>query len=231
MKALGLFLGALLAISLAGCGDGGSGNTGGSTGGTGGATGGTGGATGGTGGATGGTGGATGGAGGTTSNLSCDAYCAEIATNCAGDQQQYVDTDGCMGVCATFDPGTIDDKSGATLGCHLYHGGVPAAGDPATHCAHAGPLGGGSCGNDCDNFCEIAVAVCGSQATPPYADVAACKTACEGFADTTAVPYSAKVNSGDSLACRMYHLSVAASSVDAATTHCPHVAAVSSQCN
>ena len=141
-----------------------------------------------------------------------------------------MDDAGCKGVCAKFDPGTLADMGGATLGCHLYHGGMPAASDPGTHCPHAGPLGGGACGADCDNFCEIAVAVCSTQATPPYADVAECKTACIDFVDTATVPYSAKVSSGNSLACRMYHLSVAASSSANAEVHCPHVAATSSTC-
>ena len=226
MKVLGLFLGALVAFSLAGCGDDGGSSTGG--GGTGGATGGTGGATGGTGGATGGTGGATGGAGGVA--LTCDDYCAEVEANCTGDNAQYPTTEACKGVCATFDPGTLADMSGATLGCHLYHGGAPAAGTPATHCPHAGPLGGGACGEDCANFCEIAVAVCGSQGTPPYSDAAACMTACMSFPDTTAVPYNTSVSSGDSLACRMYHLTVAATSAADAATHCPHIAATSTTC-
>ncbi len=228
MKVLGLFLGALLAISLAGCGDdggsGGSGGTGGST-----ATGGTGGATGGTGGATGGTGGATGGTGG-AGDLSCDAYCTEIMANCTGDVAQYPTDAACKGVCATFDPGTLADTDGATLGCHLYHGGAPAVSNAATHCPHAGPLGDGTCGDDCANFCEIAVGVCGTQPTPPYADAAECMTACSSFPDTTAVPFNTSVTSGDSLACRMYHLTAAAQSAADATTHCPHIMAVSSVC-
>jgi hypothetical protein len=135
-----------------------------------------------------------------------------------------------MGVCATFNAGTIDDQAGATLGCRLYHGGAPAAAAPATHCGHAGPLGEGVCGDDCANFCAIATAVCGSQPTAPYADNAACLTACAGFADTTAVPYNTAATSGDSLACRMYHLSVASSDAASATTHCPHIAEVSPVC-
>jgi hypothetical protein len=138
--------------------------------------------------------------------------------------------ESCMGVCGTFTPGTVGDASGATLGCHLYHGGDPSKSAPATHCAHAGPLGDGVCGDDCDNFCATALAVCSSQATPPYTDLADCKTKCAAYADTTKVPFNASVTSGDSLACRMYHLSVASSSADLAQTHCSHVGQDSAPC-
>jgi len=224
----GLFLGVLLAFSLAGCGDDtGSGSTGG-TGGT--ATGGTGGA------ATGGTGGtggsATGGTGGTggSSALSCDDYCTAVMANCTADKQQYGDEATCKTVCATFTQGTAADMAGATLGCRIYHAGAPAKGDPTTHCPHAGPLGGMGCGTDCENFCEIADKVCGAEAAPPYADKTACTTACAGFTNTKTTPYNSAATAGDSLACRAYHLTVASTSAANKTTHCPHVAAVSATC-
>lgn len=162
--------------------------------------------------------------------LSCSAYCSELASHCTGTNQQYASTDSCMAVCATFALGTTADTMGATLGCHFYHGGAPAMSDPVTHCPHAGPLGGGQCGTDCDNFCSEAMAVCGTQATPPYANAAACMTACAAFKPTSMVPYNATVMSGDSLACRMYHLT-AASAAGGATTHCPHIGAMSAVCN
>src|SRR5262249_20868755 len=149
------------------------------------------------------------------SNLTCDAYCTEVQANCTGDHAQYSTADACQGICKTWMAGTAADTSGNTLGCHLYHGGGPAKIDPATHCEHGGPLGGATCGtSECDNFCEAAVAVCGGQGTPPYKDKASCMTSCMNFPDTTAVPFNAAATSGDSLACRMYHLTVASSSTD-----------------
>jgi hypothetical protein len=225
---LGLFLGAVLALSLAGCGNGGSSTgSGGSTGGSGGS-----GATGGSSGGSGGSGGSTssGGSGGSTAMLDCASYCTEMDANCTGDNAMYSSDDACKGTCATWMAGMLGDTKGATLGCHLYHGGDPAKSDAKTHCPHAGPLGSGVCGDDCANFCAAAVAVCGSQATPPYKDAADCMTACAAFPGQDKVPYSAKVTSGDSLACRMYHLTVASSSADMAKTHCAHVAAMSDPC-
>ena len=131
MKAnLGLFLGALLALSgLAGCDGGDTTGTAG-TGGTTGGSAGTGGSTGGTGGSTGGTGGSTGGmagSGGSSSAVSCTTYCTDIAANCKDTMQQYADEKGCMGICAAIDPST--SQMGDTLGCHAYHAGTPAAGE------------------------------------------------------------------------------------------------------
>lgn len=227
---LGLFVGALLAVSIVGCGDSssGSGGAGGTGGGGAGGTGGVGG-TGGTGGVGGGTGG-TGGVGG-SAGVTCAAYCADVTKNCTGENAQYADG-ACETVCANFEEGKPADTMGATLNCHAYHAGAPAAGDPALHCAHAGPLGGGAmfCGSDCENFCDLAVKVCGQQGTPPYAGKDACMTECAKFTDTATVPYNAAATAGDSLACRAYHLTVASTTDANAMTHCPHIAAASDTC-
>jgi hypothetical protein len=217
--------------ALAGCE--GDGDAGGGKGGTGGA--GAAGAAGGTGG-TGGSAGGTGGTGGMTSNLSCEAYCADVQMNCAngadGNYQQYGDEEVCKTICATFPIGKDTDTDGNTLGCRTYHGGTPASMAPGDHCGHAGPLGNKVCGNDeCAVFCGIADAICGDEAAPPFDSVAACTAACTNWMDTTAVPYNTTVTAGDSLSCRMYHLTVASTS-DAAgkTLHCGHIKATSDQC-
>jgi hypothetical protein len=81
----------------------------------------------------------------TGAELSCDAYCASIATNCTGANTQYGMLDFCMASCESFPVGAATDTSGNTLGCRTYHAGA-AAGDPAVHCVHAGPGGAGVCG-------------------------------------------------------------------------------------
>jgi hypothetical protein len=169
MKALVSTLGicAMALFTVGGCGsddDEGGGGTGGSTGGSGGSTGGSGGSTGGSGGSTGGTAGAatggtagaatggtagaatggTAGAAGASAGLSCTAYCATIATNCTGANEQYDNENECVTECASWPVGTPIDQAGDTLGCHNYHAGAAAA-DPGLHCPHAGPTGGGVC--------------------------------------------------------------------------------------
>jgi hypothetical protein len=78
----------------------------------------------------------------------CATYCTQITTNCTGDNAQYVDMADCMSYCAAaaWPPGDPGAAGGNSLACRIYHGGAPAAGDPAMHCAHAGASGAGVCG-------------------------------------------------------------------------------------
>ena len=236
MKAtLGLFLGVLLSLSLTACDDGGSGGSGG-TGGSGGSggAGGTGAAGGGGSGGAGGQGGAGaagGGGSGGGSAAGCAAYCTDVLANCKEANAQFADDATCKSVCAFYAAGMDGAMDGDSLACRTYHGGAPATGMPDTNCTHSCTLRGCVCGaSDCDNFCTLADAVCGDEATPPYADKAACMTACAAFPGTAMVPYNPEAVAGDSLACRTYHLTVATTSASNKTTHCPHIAAVSTTC-
>ncbi len=159
--------------------------------------------------------------------LSCADYCTTITANCkmdTSDAQYFIGTDNgmtsCMTACEGFPVGVKDETSGNTLGCRTYHAGA-AEGDPTTHCPHAGPGGAAMCGMNCEGFCSVAVKVCGST----YADETACMTECSGFMDT--VRYDVSEASGDTLACRLYHLTAAA--VDP-VMHCPHIVAASAPC-
>ncbi len=156
----------------------------------------------------------------------CMAYCAAIQGACTGDNQQYGSMEACLGACSSFAVGTAGATSGNTLACRTYHAGAAATG-PATHCTHAGPGGDGPCGTNCEGFCTIAQGVC-TGANQQFASMAVCMTACAGFA--TGTRYNTAQTSGNTFACRLYHLSVAASSAASATTHCPHIVAASPVC-
>lgn len=157
----------------------------------------------------------------------CATYCTEISTACTAANQQYNPAlMNCAATCAKFAMGTGTDMAGDTLGCRLWHiQNITVRAQPAaTHCAHAGPAGAalaaatGVCGaNACANFCKLQVSVCG---TAQYASEAECNTMCAGFAKTP--EYNAATTSGNTLACRVYHITNAAVSAAAATTHCPH---------
>ena len=145
----------------------------------------------------------------------CDAYCDVVMANCTGENVQYGSRDECIDYCenvAGWEPGEAGAVDGNSIGCRIYHGGDPASTDPATHCPHAGPSGGGVCGSWCDNYCELM----GNNCSDVYADDAECQTACGGFNDTG--------NAGDveydTVQCRIYHAGAPAAT-DAAT-HCPH---------
>jgi hypothetical protein len=241
-KAGFLFLGAVLSIAgssalLAGCGSDTTtsstttGSGGGST-----TTTGSGGAGGSGGGAT-STATATSTGTGMTATLDCKSYCTEVAANCTGANTQYTSDDSCMATCKAFTEGSVADMEGNTLGCRLYHGGAPAVTDPVTHCPHAGPTGGdkdvtdttaGTCGEGCDAFCDVAVAVC-TGANVQYATKEACLTECKTFKASAASFSTADTDKND-FGCRMYHLTVAATDAASATTHCPHIKAVSATC-
>ena len=150
----------------------------------------------------------------------CAEYCTTITANCTGDNAQYASMDACMAYCSTnasWDPGTRGDVDTNTLGCRLYHAGDPAVMDAATHCPHAGPSGGDTCGRWCNNYCQLALDNC-SPDNAIYADLAECNLACKGL-DTSGEPGA---TGGDTIQCRIYHLGVAGTDASSAMTHCPH---------
>jgi hypothetical protein len=175
-----------------------------------------------------------------TLTLDCPSYCNLIQTNCTGANAQYPDLGHCLGSCASFAPGALGDMSGNTLGCRIYHAGVPSMTTPATHCVHAGPGGvqtnaaAPQCGDACTSFCNLERKICGSSdaplanITPQYQNATACMTACARF-DKTHLYSVTPASAGDSLACRLYHATNAASFAvltppDTAqvNTHCGH---------
>jgi hypothetical protein len=158
--------------------------------------------------------------GGTT--VSCDSYCTLIMQNCANANAEYTDLNTCKAMCANFAVGDAGEQSGNSLACRLAHAGL-AAGNPAVHCRHAGPTGGGVCGTStCTDWCELDRAQCPSV----YASQSDCETACAGFAVVADAGDIALVT-GNTFNCRIYHLEAAYSDP---TTHCDHTAVVSARC-
>ena len=75
----------------------------------------------------------------------CETYCALAATNCT-DQDALdfgLDTT-CLDLCNTWPEGLPTDVGIHTVSCRVYHLGL-AADDPALHCPHGAPDGGGVC--------------------------------------------------------------------------------------
>jgi hypothetical protein len=153
----------------------------------------------------------------------CDTYCAMIAASCTGQNQQYASTATCLATCAALPPGMPADLTGNSVGCRTYHA-TAAKMDPDTHCVHAGPSGDGVCGDPCESFCTIVQAACtGGSAVYPTAKE--CMFECTMFPNSE--PYDASDTAGDSLACRLYHATVASQDP---VTHCPHVTEASATC-
>jgi hypothetical protein len=143
--------------------------------------------------------------------VSCSTYCQTILQNCGpadggvGGTPQYYDTKDCENTCGLLPMGTYGDTSN-TVGCRQYHATL-AAGDPVTHCPHAGAGGGGICGSRCDDYCTLVMSHCtaANGADPPYGSQADCMAACNGY------PYQADASDYDpnnigSLNCLDYHL-------------------------
>lgn len=169
-----------------------------------------------------------GGEGGTTPHtVSCAAYCDEIQTVCTGGNAQYALTDPhrdppfsakqqCLNMCAAMTLGTYNDGKDS-VGCRMYHADNAKKEDPATHCAHAGPYGGGVCGDWCGAFCNLATKLCTTANGNPqqWASAQDCLSACQKY------PYQVDAGEFDPndlnhLNCFQYHLREAYTGPDAA---------------
>jgi hypothetical protein len=170
---------------------------------------------------------------------SCADYCAKIAANCTGANQQYQNDTECENACGLFPVGAAGDTTGNTLGCRTNHAQL-AATAPVPHCWHAGPFGAGTCGGFCENFCALTLAWCDPSkgfdaGPPPYDSGAACTTACAGFATVDAGSAPSAYNAGgptagNTLDCREYHLGNAMTSAANQAFHCPHTQVDSAFC-
>ena len=149
--------------------------------------------------------------------LDCMSYCNAIDARCVGANRQYGSVATCLASCSHFPVGAAIDTTGNTLGCRAYQTGR-AASDPVASCVLAGPSGGGTCGTPCNGFCTIVVPVCPTEYTAGQ-----CPTDCAQL--PMSPPYSATVQSGDSLTCRLYYATAA--TTDAAT-FCPATSATGS---
>jgi hypothetical protein len=147
----------------------------------------------------------------------CVTYCNLIAMNCKGDEAtdgglgQYPNPSSCMNECKQMPVGSASDTTGDTLGCRTYHAGL-AAGDPITHCPHAGSSGGGVCGDRCTVFCSRALAVCttANNVTMPYfKSTADCMNQCGKVPFKYDPTLPELVQSGTTLNCAFYHMSEA----------------------
>jgi hypothetical protein len=143
-------------------------------------------------------------------------YCQLITTACTTPTTiQYTNAAACAKIAPAFTVGTFaTDQSTNSLACRTYHAKV-ALGDAATHCVHAGVTGGGACGTTCPAFCALIKYACVGSLSQ-YADDAACLTACGLWA-----PGTVGATTGNTLACRFYHIAAGLASGDN-VTHCPH---------
>jgi hypothetical protein len=182
----------------------------------------------------------------TVSNA-CFGYCRAIMGYCTGVNAQYADRDECLAACSFLPEGAPTDETGNSVGCRAQHAGA-AFTDPMPvkpECWAAGPLGYGSCGDECDAFCAIAMTYCSSadgyRAPPPYASLDDCHNTCVqynrvvefGQPGSYSADYAPPMDPSlvDTLECRAYHLIVQGLlSHGAQQVQCPFASADSAAC-
>jgi hypothetical protein len=168
-----------------------------------------------------GAGGMAGGGGGVNEPPLCEQYCDRVQTACVDAIRQYASREACLAVCALLEPGAAGVATGNTVRCRLARAQLAAGtGEPGMYCFSAGPGGAGICGDDCEGYCTLMTAKC--QELGSYAE---CLSACGDVPDLSQPPdnvtFSANIDDGDSLQCRLYHVSAATLDPD---LHCTHAA-------
>ncbi|MCL2777697.1 MAG: hypothetical protein FWD73_06805 [Polyangiaceae bacterium] len=150
----------------------------------------------------------------------CDHYCKLVMDNCQGDAAQYESEYECLKFCAHMPDGKAGDTNNNSLACRQFYAGSPALTDAITYCLAAGPFGGGTCGDRCTSFCQLASTVCfpdtglselSEAGVPPYDSLPACATACAAFDYEQANADGGGEgpegpSSGNTLNCRLYEL-------------------------
>lgn len=125
----------------------------------------------------------------------------------------------CLDFCHTWaglPAGESGARSGNSAACRTYHAGAAATGAKATHCQHAGPTGGDTCGSWCDNYCHLALRNC-TGAQQLYKSDGECQAACEAIA-ADGQPTDRE---GDTIQCRINNLILAQTKPGLDATYCP----------
>jgi hypothetical protein len=145
----------------------------------------------------------------------CKEYCDNVLTNCTVENEIYKSADACHNICALLPEGMLKEAGkGNTVACRNEQATNAGTVEPGSSCPLAGPGGGGICGSDCDNYCTLYSEVCAD-----FGPWARCKDACAAM--NRSGHYSSQGDyGGDTLDCRLVHLSVATTGdkID----HCKH---------
>ena len=144
----------------------------------------------------------------------CENYCTTVMKSCKGKNALYTTEKTCLAVCAKFDPGDDEDTSGNTLACRVFH--LDEAVLEPESCVGIGPGGNGTCGTDCESYCQLYPQVC--PAEYKYGSTAECVKFCETLPQKTTYDVETD-HDGDSVECRLMHTS---SAMLEPKTHCPH---------
>jgi hypothetical protein len=160
--------------------------------------------------------------GGEPATTTCADYCGRLAESC-GESFAKVFADSqpsCVKLCSAlaWPAGAANDSTGNTLACRMSNA-TRALAEP-TSCEPASYTGGNVCGSLCEVYCFMQDQICTKAGLPQFPDAATCMTACATY-DARGAFHAA---SGNTLQCRLYHLTAAA--LQDVATHCPHTGAL-----
>jgi hypothetical protein len=113
--------------------------------------------------------------------------------------------------------GGTDSGNGNDVNQQKDTGGGNDSGGNDTGTTDGGGINVDASALDCNYYCDSIIAAC-TTSNNQYLDKTTCVAMCANIPNDA----GAGAQSGDSLACRMYHLSVAATSSANAAIHCPH---------
>lgn len=170
----------------------------------------------------------------------CREYCELAKENCTNecngaddgrcpkDYKLYPSDVVCWNVCKAIEELEFDDPNNS-VACRLREArNAGVTGEVWEHCPAAGPGGAGVCGDNCESYCELMDSFCGAEEFENFRDPD-CVAKCRGLrdADTDEIPDATasafgekRHHDGDSVQCRLVHVSNASASV----THCWHAA-------
>lgn len=164
---------------------------------------------------------------GAGASQACKQYCAMADSVCQSPSKLYANQDVCLATCSLMSPGDANEPTGNTntVACRVHQLQLAQQTDePATrpdYCAAAGPGGNGTCGSNCESYCQLYEAACHAdqpQLTSAQYDLDTCVGKCKGLLDKGTFD-AIEDHGGDSVQCRLVHTST--STLDP-SEHCVH---------
>jgi hypothetical protein len=159
----------------------------------------------------------------------CASYCSTLMEACPGSVAVYEDNETCSKVCGFFKAGT--KPTGNTLACRSDQADVALSlssdlSENSTNCAAAGPGGGDKCTAhpmlpDCEGYCTVYMKACPTAKDWGFDTFEQCTSRCAAFPSTNHTYTAADGHDGDTLACRLYHATLATVDPD---NNCPSAA-------
>ena len=153
----------------------------------------------------------------------CTDFCQRAVQVCSGDYAVYHGVDDCVGACEMMGESGRQCREEELAKAAISR-------EPSVYC-HAISIGGSdACGGNCNNYCKVMARVCTGDLRDPH-EIEDCPDKCAALIDrerlqglsATASRYNVDFDhDGDTLQCRLVHLTIAAQ-VDAGG-HCWHAA-------